>query len=199
MIFYTALQWVNQDIKQGLNHKRHPTRIWPRRTRYCVSVVSILVKIDCVITYCITVTSPWARWRLKSPASPLFAQLLVLEQIKKTQRSASQAFVRGIHRWPVTGDTKGQWRGKCFHKMTSSWYCIFQGLYVQLESVVLFVNHCWVSFKCSHAIPNSCTMVVSALVIRIDTLTDNQHCGEYWASNQCEFFLTHNTTILNKL
>ena len=31
--------------------------------------------------------------------------------------SASLAFVRGIHR----SRTKGQWRGKCFHLMTSSW------------------------------------------------------------------------------
>ena len=48
----------------------------------------------------ITVTSWWARWRLKSRASPLFA-LLVQVQIKKHQSSASLAFVRGIHRWPV--------------------------------------------------------------------------------------------------
>ena len=31
----------------------------------------------------------------------LFAQLLVQMQVKKYQNSASQAFVRGIHRWPV--------------------------------------------------------------------------------------------------
>ena len=35
---------------------------------------------------------------------------------RKHQSSASLAFVRGIHR------TKGQWRGKCFHLMTPSWY-----------------------------------------------------------------------------
>ena len=33
----------------------------------------------------------------------------------KHQSSASLAFVRGIPR------TNGQWRGKCFHLMTSSW------------------------------------------------------------------------------
>ena len=36
------------------------------------------------------------------------------------QSSASLAFVRGIHRWPVNSPHKGQWRGKCFHLMTSS-------------------------------------------------------------------------------
>ena len=40
---------------------------------------------------------------------------------RKHQSSASLAFVRGIHRWPVNSPHKGQWRGKCFHLMTSSW------------------------------------------------------------------------------
>ena len=40
---------------------------------------------------------------------------------RKHQSSASLAFVRGIHRWPVVSLTKGQWRGKRFHLMTSSW------------------------------------------------------------------------------
>ena len=39
---------------------------------------------------------------------------------RKHQSSVSLVFVRGIYRWPVTL-TKGQWRGKCFHLMTSSW------------------------------------------------------------------------------
>ena len=39
---------------------------------------------------------------------------------RKHQSSASLAFVWGIHRGPVNSRTKGQWRGKCFHLMTSS-------------------------------------------------------------------------------
>ena len=39
----------------------------------------------------------------------------------KNQNSASPAFVLGIHRSPVNSPHKGQWRGKCFHLMTSSW------------------------------------------------------------------------------
>ena len=38
------------------------------------------------------------------------------------QSSASLVFVGGFHRWPVYSPHKGQWRGKCFHLMTSSWY-----------------------------------------------------------------------------
>ena len=41
---------------------------------------------------------------------------------KKTQSSASLAFVWGIHRDRWIPRTKGQLRGKCFHLMTSSWY-----------------------------------------------------------------------------
>ena len=41
---------------------------------------------------------------------------------RKHQSSASLAFVRGIHRGLVNFPrTKGQYRGKCFHLMTSSW------------------------------------------------------------------------------
>ena len=40
---------------------------------------------------------------------------------RKHQSSASLAFVRGIHRSPVNSPRKGQWRGKGFHSMTSSW------------------------------------------------------------------------------
>ena len=69
----------------------------------------------------ITVTSLWARWRLKSPASRLFTQPFVRAQIKEN--------LKAPRHWPLcggfTGDrwiplTKGQQRGKRFHSMTSS-------------------------------------------------------------------------------
>ena len=55
-----------------------------------------------------TMTSKWARWRLKSPAPRSFTQLFysVADQ-RKHQRSASLAFVRGFHRWPVNSPHKG--------------------------------------------------------------------------------------------
>ena len=40
---------------------------------------------------------------------------------RKYQSSASLAFVRVIHRRPVNSLHKWQWRGKCFHLMTTSW------------------------------------------------------------------------------
>ena len=68
-----------------------------------------------------SVTSQWARRRLKSPASRLFTQPFVQAQIKEN--------IKALRHWPLCGEftggrwithTKGQWRGKCFHLMTSS-------------------------------------------------------------------------------
>ena len=70
----------------------------------------------------ITMTSWWARWRLKSPASRLFTQPFIQAQIKEN--------IKVPRHWPLwgefTGDrwiprTNDQLRGKCFHLMTSSW------------------------------------------------------------------------------
>ena len=79
--------------------------------------ITIIHQEDCNIT----VTSQWARWRLKLPASRLFAQPFVQAQIKENKKVPRH--------WPLWGEstcdrwiplTKGQWRGKCFHLMTSS-------------------------------------------------------------------------------
>ena len=69
----------------------------------------------------IKVMSKWARWRLKSPASPLFTQPFIQAQIEENTKAPRH--------WPLyrkfTGDRwiyrNVQWRGKCFHLMTSSW------------------------------------------------------------------------------
>ena len=63
----------------------------------------------------------WARCRLKSPASRLFTQPFIQTQIKEN--------IKAPPHWPLCGEftgdrwiprTNGQWRGKCFHLMTSS-------------------------------------------------------------------------------
>ena len=52
-------------------------------------------------------TSRWERWRLKSPASRLFTQLLIQgADQRKHQSSASLAYARVIHRWPVISPNK---------------------------------------------------------------------------------------------
>ena len=57
----------------------------------------------------------WGRWRLKSPASPLFTQPFIQGAgQRKHQSSASTAFVRGIHRSPVNSTHKGPVTRKLF-------------------------------------------------------------------------------------
>ena len=70
---------------------------------------------------CMKMTSKLARRHLTSPAPQLFTQPFIEAQIKKYQSSASLAFVRGIHWWPVNSPHKGPVTRKCFHLMTSSW------------------------------------------------------------------------------
>ena len=75
------------------------------------------------VTY-ITVTSYWARWRLKSPPSQLFTQPFILFRRRSRKIQAPRY-------WPLCGEltrdrwippTECPWRGKCFHLMTSSWH-----------------------------------------------------------------------------
>ena len=47
----------------------------------------------------ITVTSLWARWRLKSPASALFTQLFIQMQIKEN--------IKAPRHWPLCGEFTG--------------------------------------------------------------------------------------------
>ena len=63
----------------------------------------------------IAMTSNWAHWRLKSPASRLFTQAVIQgADQRKHQSSASLAFVLGIHRWPVNSPHKGPVTRKMF-------------------------------------------------------------------------------------
>ena len=52
-----------------------------------------------VICLHITMTSQWARWRLKSPASPLFTQPFIRAQIKEN--------IKDPRHWPLWGDFTG--------------------------------------------------------------------------------------------
>ena len=52
----------------------------------------------------------------------------------KHQNSASLAFVRGIHRWPMTR-TNGQKRGKCSH-----WWRLYKDSFAQI--LVLMIQLC---------------------------------------------------------
>ena len=81
---------------------------------------------------------PSAEWRnphydgvIMSAMASLFTSLKIVcsavysgADQRKHQSSASLAFVRGFHRDRWIPHTKGQWRGKCFHLMTSSCFSV---------------------------------------------------------------------------
>ena len=92
---------------------------------------------------------------------------------RKHQSSASLAFVRGIHRWPVNSPHNWPVTRKCFHLMTSSWIGTYpaisawghvllslpykNAIYAPVRGVSMLVeNHfCSESARCSdrHVIP----------------------------------------------
>ena len=95
---------------------------------------------------CITMTSQWTRWRLKSPALRLFIQPFIQTQIKEN--------IKDQRYWPLCGEfagdrwiprTNGQLRGKCFHLMTSS--CgnrePCRGRFVNSNSIGKAMTFCW--------------------------------------------------------
>ena len=63
----------------------------------------------------LTVTSKWARWRLKSPVSRMFTQPFI-RRSKKTSKLRVTGLCEGTS--PVTGEGPVTW--KCFHLMASS-------------------------------------------------------------------------------
>ena len=79
------------------------------------AIVLIWMASTCSHVEAITMTSWWARWRFKSPASRLFTQsFLQGADQRKHQNSASMAFVRGIHWWQVNSPHKGPVTRKMF-------------------------------------------------------------------------------------
>ena len=70
---------------------------------------------------------------------------LCSDQIKN-QSSVSLAFVWGIHRSPVNYPHKGQWHGKCFHLMTSSWiHRWFRQWLATKQATSHYQDQCWPS------------------------------------------------------
>ena len=89
---------------------------------------------------------------LKSPASPLVTRPFIQAQIIEN--------IKAPHHWPLCGEftgyrwirrTNGQWRGKCFHLMTSSWSSwirnqhlnVFCGMWLFTSLRYLLLSHPW--------------------------------------------------------
>ena len=103
-----------------------------------------------------TVTSYWARWRLKSPASRLFTQPFVQVPVKENIKAPSHRPLRGIYRWPVNSLHTGSVTQKCFLLMSSSCSQSISGypfvttltvckIIIVMFSLVLTWTSCWKS------------------------------------------------------
>ena len=110
----SAATFTAQLNEQNCQHMKHTSL-----KVFYMDFTCIIISVE--ISPEMLVTSWWARWRLKSRGSWVFTQPFVQAQIKEKIKAPRQ--------WPLwgefTGDrwiprTKGQWRGKCFHFMTSS-------------------------------------------------------------------------------
>ena len=77
---------------------------------------------------------------------------------RKHQSSASLAFVRGIHRWPVDSLHKGPVMWKCFHLMTSSCIFVSSEKLAHERCILLLLVYfgvpceCILCFPCKHVI-----------------------------------------------
>ena len=106
------------------SHREYPPggRVFSfRHISMCITQQSSSWVVHTYHLMCI-MTSWWARYHLKSPASRLFIQPFILVLIKEN--------INAPRHWPLCGEftgnrwiprTNGHLRGKCFHLMTSSW------------------------------------------------------------------------------
>ena len=102
-----------------ISSNNNPSNVDPQHI--CGRKLVITVPADVLA---ITVTSQWAQWRLKSPASR-FNYLFMRRSNETSKLRGVTGLCGGNSPVKFTGDrwiphTKGQWRGKCFHLMTSS-------------------------------------------------------------------------------
>ena len=88
----------------------------------------------------------WPSWRLQSPVIPLFAQpfgqVYIKERSTKSQiRATGPLWGKSTGDPAVDSSKKGQWRGRLFHVMTSSWTYRFS-MCTQQAMTRLIPNEC---------------------------------------------------------
>ena len=104
------------------NHFVHFTKYFRNLIQNRCEIRYAFTNANIVLKYCITRTSQWARWRLKSPEPGLLTNSTVcLDAAQRENESLALTFVRGIHRRPVNSPHKGPITPIFFHLMTSSW------------------------------------------------------------------------------
>ena len=149
IIFVTKFCW-SRDISVRLGILRDRCR--HKESPHCLccrngTLSSMMGGLNCCAFSVITMTSYWARWRLKSPASRLFIAYSGADQRKTS--SASLAFVRGIHRSPVNSPHKWPVTRKMFPFddviIVNEWHHthIFWKQFSMLSTKLINPRPCW--------------------------------------------------------
>ena len=121
--------------RQGQTPGKHRDFVRCQLVRVLLSDYAMITSPDTLqapsITF-ITVTSQWARWRLKSLASPLFAQAFIQAQIKES--------IKAPRYWPLLGGSIGHLWIPLAKGSTMSWKTV-------PRKNVLFDGHMILEFK----------------------------------------------------
>ena len=138
---------------------------------------------------------------MRTIASPITSLTVVYSTVysdadqRKHQRSATLAFVWGIHRDRWIPRTKGQLRGKCFHLMTSSWNHSIIKLQNTVRCHYNMVQYCKILYKYLQKL--------SRILVRCWTTKDTPYLaltGELWCvfcKYLWENWLLYNDTALH--
>ena len=116
---------------------------------------------NAIKTY-ITLTSQWARWRLKSPASGLFTQLFIQVQIKEN--------IKAPHHWPLCGEFTGDVNSPHKRPVTRKMF--------PFDDVIMNFH--------LHALYSNCSMCYRDVHSVI--LTNSTYRGGQWRSGQTEAY-----------
>ena len=109
---------------------------------------------------------------------------------KKTLSSASLAFMRGIHRWPVNSPHKGPVTRKMLHLMTPSWWNI--SIKVSKEQTLWSRwNLCWVSSSWSDL--HTHTHILWGKLVQCHDWWNSVYCNHTWLN--IKFLCTQTLTF----
>ena len=123
MILHTSEHWLRQSMNQSFNPQNTSQTSWRGTAKFSIAKISMVFTFPVLTTLfsyildeslwrlgldinLITVTSLWARWRLKSPASPLFTQPFIRVLSKKTSKLRVTGLCAGNS--PGTGEFPAQ-------------------------------------------------------------------------------------------
>ena len=133
-----AISNLTQILNFNWQNTKHTLKWNPKTNRY--KCLFYWHKLHC--GQVITMTSPWARWHLKSPASPLFTQPFIRAHIKEN--------IKAPRHWPLCGEFTGdRWIPAQLASNTEN-VSIWWSHHVMaccLTAPSHYLNQCWLIFS----------------------------------------------------